>query len=270
MYGMGLLCRGRAGVAGLVLVAGCSLFPTSAPMAGVANGDASAGGGSGGRRIVEAALESGGMGGQTMGGAGAGGGASGSGPRSDAMIGLRDAARDAPSDALSQVADASTERAYGAAITDCIDPAKPNPDTCRSMSSRADGPNELRVDKRYAGYLRFDLDDAFAGSTVLSVRLELTVASYPKAPGVAPAIWEVAPFDRAALFVAAPVQVGASALSESPGAVAAGQTVIYSLPTSAVAAGSSVYLGLVLGGSDASGYWDRDGTIPPMLVVRYR
>ncbi len=81
-------------------------------------------------------------------------------------------------------------------------------------------------------------------------------------------VWQVNPFDRAALFVGDPGNAQPAAIAASLGATNVGQIVTWSLPTNIVD-GNSVYLGLRPLVSDGAHYLNLNAAVTdaPRLLV---
>jgi hypothetical protein len=182
-------------------------------------------------------------------------------------IPLPDAAIDGPPDAQASFA-------YPAAIAKCINPlaTPPSPSACAAASPA----NQLHVDgdatmHPWDAFLRFDLDDAFAGRTVTGVRLQLTASDSAAAmsdnSGV---VYKSVEFTNADLSTAEPLKAQTAALAPSQGAVAPLQTVEWPLPAALVSANGSIYLELENPSTDGVDYWDNAGATPPQLIVDVR
>jgi hypothetical protein len=180
---------------------------------------------------------------------------------------LPDAAADAPD----APPDAQTVYPYGAIIAKCINPlaTPPSPSACSSVSGAdtviVDGDDTMHP---WDTFLRFDLDTAFAGRTVVGVRLQLTATDATIAmSNNSGLVYESVPFTNTDLTVAEPAKAQAMALAPSQGAVTQLQTVEWPLPASLVTAGGSVYLELESPSTDGVDYWNRAGATPPQLFV---
>jgi hypothetical protein len=216
-------------------------------------------------------------GGTATDGAAAAGGSSGSGGRNAA--GGRDA--EAPDGGGGSDSGVQTV-SYIANIADCLEAiTQPQLGSCLSFSTLNDGPNELWVDIRrsqhraFTTYLSFRTDATLANRTIDAVELHVTVTEYRNAAGSGADVWPVVPFDAQSLYTQAPAQVGTTPYAKSPGGAAQKQTVVYSLPATAVTANKSVYLGLFAPtNGDGTGYYGINGDpavqTPPTLVVTYR
>jgi hypothetical protein len=180
------------------------------------------------------------------------------GPRHDARV---DAA---PPDAMHSFA-------YVATVAACIERLFPSPMLCITEN----GASQLVVDAQdsttgqpWDAFVRFDLDGAIAGHTVVAVKLELTATDSARAPsdnsGV---VWKSSPFTAMDLSMAEPAKVGAAAIAPSQGAVIKLQVVRWPLPTSVVAANAAVYLELESPSVDGVNYWDLTGANPPRLLI---
>lgn len=155
-------------------------------------------------------------------------------------------------------------------VADCVDPSLPDPDACASDqplgTMGVDSDVGMLVTRH--SYLRFDLDEQLAGLRVTEVLLEITVSDHDDAESSSSGeIWQVEPFTRADLFVAAPAAVGPTALVGDNGAVAQLQTVVFALPVALVMPGAPVFLGVLPLETDGIDYWNLDGATPPRLVV---
>jgi hypothetical protein len=164
---------------------------------------------------------------------------------------------------------------YGAAVADCINPGAPDPDACALEV----GQNRMTVDTAFDSvndptprhvYLRFDLDDTLAGKVVDAVNVRLHV---PNTSGSnsdnSGNMWLVAAFDRADLFVAAPITMGSMPVSPNLGTVTLDSDVLFPLPVDSVVAGGSVYLGILPINTNGVDYFNNMGSEPPALVVDY-
>jgi hypothetical protein len=164
---------------------------------------------------------------------------------------------------------------YEAAIADCINPGAPDPDACALEV----GQDRITVDTEFDEmtdptprqvYLRFEIGNELAGKTIdlagVHLRVPSTSGSDSNQTGD---MWLVAPFDRAALFVAAPATMGSRPISPDQGTVAQGELVVFPLPASAVVAGGTVYLGILPLSTNGVDYFNLAGEDPPVLVVDY-
>jgi hypothetical protein len=160
-----------------------------------------------------------------------------------------------------------------ASIADCIDPALPDPDACAASQPA----NTMGVDgdfsqgaKRHS-YLRFELAPELGAATVLEATLALTVSSFSSAQSVeSGTVWQVEPFTRDDLFIAAPALVGAAPLVGAQGAVAQNQTVPFPLPVPLVLSDGALCLGVLPQTTDGIDYWNLHGAVPPRLVLTVR
>jgi hypothetical protein len=169
---------------------------------------------------------------------------------------------------------------YVASIDDCVEAVvQPQAGACLGFSTATDGPNELWVDTRrtnhraFTTYLLFPVDGTIANHTVESVELRVTVTTHLNAPGTGADVSQVGPFTAQTLYRQTPTVLQSLALS--PGPALSGQTVIYSLPVSAVTAGDDLALALTMRtGGDGTGYWGTYGDpktqAPPTLIITYR
>jgi hypothetical protein len=163
---------------------------------------------------------------------------------------------------------------YSAEDAACIDPVLLDPDGCED----ANGEGAMNIDLNdtasahpYHAFVSFELDEAFAGRTVLQVTLRVVVASYGKSAGdQSGEIWEVEPFDELDLNDYAPAKVGTAALAQSSGPVTQGQVVEWTLPVDFVAPEKEIYLGIFPVSDDGVDYWNDDGAVPPEIVITYQ
>lgn len=167
--------------------------------------------------------------------------------------------------------DAQTVFVYTATVAECIDPTSPNPDTCRSIKGNdqltADG-SDATTTHPWDAYVRFDLDAAIAGKAIQNVHFELTVTTASLAgAGSSGDVWQVTMFDKASLYITEPTKVGTLPIAPAQANVTNLQVVSFSIPTSLVAAGGQVYLGIITTSNDGVEYWNLDGATPPRLVV---
>jgi hypothetical protein len=161
-------------------------------------------------------------------------------------------------------------------VADCVSLVTPNPDACETSS----GLGQLAVDSSNSGlpgapasaaFLSFALDGKFSGKQVLSVKLQMTVANQTNAEGdKSGEVWEVEPFTRPDLFNTVPAKVGAAALAADLGPVVPLQVVEWALPSSAVTAGQSVYLGVFPNSANGVDYYGKVSPAPPKLIVEYQ
>lgn len=168
--------------------------------------------------------------------------------------------------------DAPTLFTYTATVAECIDPTNPDPGHCRSSNGNfqlvADAHDSTTGDP-WNAYVRFDLDAGFAGQTVTTATLELTVTDASLAPsGSSGDIWQVQSFDLASLSTTVPGNVGASPIALAQANVVKLQTLSFAIPTTLIAPSGSVYLAVITTDTDGVNYWNLDGTTPPRLVVR--
>lgn len=244
---------GSAGAAGTSLGG-------SAGAAGSASGGAS--GASGG-----AAGASGGAGGNGGVGGAAGGGGSSGGGAGGATGGSAGSSVDAGPQTVT----------YAASIAECISLTTPDPDACETATGTGlmgvDGQNSALPGNPApptAAFVSFALDGAIAGKQVLSVTLEITVASTTNAhSSVSGEVWEVASFTAASLATSAPAQQGSAPIAPDQGAVTQNQVVAWTLPTGVVSANQTVYLGVYSSASDGIDYV-ATGTDGPVLTVQYQ
>lgn len=160
---------------------------------------------------------------------------------------------------------------YGAVVAPYVAPTNPDPDACAAENEGTRISVDLEVDLATGArhsFVRFDLDDALSGHVVTAVVLRLTVPIVMGAESNQTGqVWEVAPFTRADLFNGVPAQVGGAPLAGDMGAVVQGQVVDFSLPTTAVASGASVFLGLIPVSTNGVDYFNLAGTSPPELRI---
>lgn len=264
---------------------GCSLFPDVAPVVSSTSNAGAGGAATGGADARPGGAGSGASGAAANGGADAnatGGSSGGGGVQATGGAAVADAGDASASDAArpDSSADAAPRTVtYVATVADCLEAVtQPTPGSCLSYTASMDGPNELWVDMRRTGhrafttYLLFSVDGTIANHTVDDVELVVSVTSYTNAGGSGADVWEVVPFTAQTLYLQTPSQVGGKPLATSPGAVARGQTVTYSLPP-IVTANQSFSLGLFTPGGDGTGYWGLNGNPtsepPPVLKITY-
>ena len=186
-------------------------------------------------------------------------------PVTDAAV---DAAVDAGPDAPP---DAQTRFIYTANVAACINPMGAPPDP--AMCAVAAGPNAVRVDADDTGhpwdaFVRFKLDAAFAGRTITAVHLQMTVSTNVNSESDnSGSVYEAMPFALSDLSVAEPAKADPAALAGSQGAVALGQTVLWPLPVRFAVANASVYLELENASIDGVFYDNRNGAVPPQLII---
>lgn len=164
---------------------------------------------------------------------------------------------------------------YPAVVADCINPDLPDPDACATEVAQ----NRMTVDTEFDAvndptarnvYLRFDLDGTLAGKTIDAVNVRLHVPNTSGSDSTQSGeIWVVDPFDRQALFVGPPAQVGGSPVSPNLGAVALDSDVLFPLPNNSVTPGGNVYLGILPLSTNGVDYFNNAGAAPPALVVDY-
>jgi hypothetical protein len=166
-------------------------------------------------------------------------------------------------------------------VCDCINLSNPNPDACQTISGigvvSVDGQNngfpfpDGGTAPPSAAFMSFALDNAFAGKQVLTVTLEMTVTNGVGANSTQSGeVWKVAAFTRPDLFTTAPAKQGSAPLAASLGAVTQLQVVKWSLPTSAVQASQTLYLGVFPKNADGADYYSKVSPVPPKLVVTYQ
>lgn len=161
---------------------------------------------------------------------------------------------------------------YVAVVADCVNPAVPNPDTCKTVNGAtyiAIDANDSATDNPWIGFLRFDLDNVLAGRIVTSLRLRLVASSNSNASAPnSGRIWQVGPFARTDLFVApVPARIGATLLAGTQGSVEPLQVITWTLPVSLAVANGSVYLEIETVNSDGTTYWNLAGPNPPRLLI---
>lgn len=220
--------------------------PTSSTTTGDVGGRANEGGGGSGAEGGNGGAPS--VGGADVGGAGVGG--SGGAPTQTAV--------------------------YTATVADCIDPLAPDPDVCKAsvggfrftVDIESGGPKPPGVLSH--AYLRFDFDDAFEGAVIDSVSLELQVPNAVDAKSnQSGQLWEVVPFDREDLYVAAPAKVGTVPLQGDQGATSPGDLVHFDVPTSLVVVNGRAHFGVLPVSSDGVDYFNTAGDVPPKLRVTF-
>jgi hypothetical protein len=163
---------------------------------------------------------------------------------------------------------------YVAVVADCIDPMDPNPTECEVDT----GFGIMSIDEIVSGtgarnevYIRFNLDGALSGKSVVSVKLRLVVSNKASAGSDQTGeVWEVAPFMKTDLYLMAPSKVGVSALASDMGSVSQGEQVDWDLPITLVAPNSSVFLGVFPVSTDGVEYWNATGDVPPELIIEYQ
>ncbi len=172
-------------------------------------------------------------------------------------------------------------KAYTAAVADCVASVNPDPDACEAVGNAG---KTMSVDANNASFTQdggpliatiafvsFNLDNAFAGKTVTTVQLVLTVdTSSGSESSSSGEVWEVSSFTRPDLFNAVPSKVGGSPLAGNQGAVALGQEVKFTLPVTAAKAGQFVYFGVFPTNSNGIDYLNLKGVPPPKLEVTYQ
>ena len=179
---------------------------------------------------------------------------------------------DAAPDTPDAPPDAQTRFTYVANLAACINPmaAPPDPAACATAA----GPNAVRVDADDVGhpwdtFLRFHIDAAIAGKTVTAFQLQLTVSTNPNASSPSSgSVYQSVPFSSTDLTTAEPAKADPAALAgPQGGAVALGQTIVWPLPTQLAVAGTNVYLELETANTDAVIYDNKNGAVPPTLVI---
>ena len=186
------------------------------------------------------------------------------GPQADAAIdGAIDAMPDGPSPVMHLM--------YPATVAECIDPGVPSPSHCKTVN----GAQQLVLDIKdsatlnpWQSYVRFDLDGAIAGKTILKVGLRVVATDNGKAPGMnSGEVWNVQPFTLASLDMTTPAKIGMLPLAGSQGAVAKLQPITWPIPINVVAPNSGVFFGLITTASDGVNYWNLAGVDPPLLLI---
>ena len=164
---------------------------------------------------------------------------------------------------------------YPASVAECISPVLLDPDACEGAA----GAGHLNVDLEATdgtdtpeqSFLRFDLDDALLGKTVLSATLELVVGTALGAGSDHTGeVWEVKPFTLTDLSVASPGPVGSAPTSADLGACVSGDTVRFVIPSGLVVRGASLYFGIFPLSGNGVNYFNNAGATPPRLLVTYR
>ena len=162
-----------------------------------------------------------------------------------------------------------------AVVADCIDLTVPDPDYCETTTGlgtfQIDALLSVSNSPRHA-FLRFDLDPSLVENTLTSIVLRLVVATTTNADSDdSGEVWQVAPFARPDLFAGDVANAGTAPSANTVGAVALGQIVEWSLPTTVVD-GTSVYLALRPISSNFATYVNLHGAPAdaPRLVVTCR
>jgi hypothetical protein len=164
---------------------------------------------------------------------------------------------------------------YPADVAECVDPGAPNPTTCRSENKGSQNDLfQMVVDlddaangNPWVGYIRFVIDDAFAGQPITSVKLRVTVTDDELAPAPQTGeVFAVAPFVLADLTGTAPAKVG-NRLAASLGAVDKLDVVDFPLPVASVSAGAPAHFGIFATTTSGVNYWNKSGPNPPVLVI---
>jgi hypothetical protein len=182
---------------------------------------------------------------------------------------------DAPLGADAPVDGAGTERfEYVATIAECLNPAIPDPAECKARNGAAELVIDLRdstTNEPWQAYVRFDLDNAFAGKTITNVTLRLVATDANNAPGPESGeVWEVTPFTADSLDILVPLQLADAPLAGSQGAVVNLQPIEWPIPARLVAPGGSVFLGLASLDENGVNYSNLAGPAPPRLLVDTR
>lgn len=170
-----------------------------------------------------------------------------------------------------------TQVSYVANVADCIDVTNPDPDACElatvggmSVDSANSGlPSDAAGGPPTAAFLRFNLNNAFAGKTVTAVALEVTVMSDVDSASVSSGeVWSVSTFTRPTLFNSVPSK--GVKLAGNIGPLAVNTTYQWSLPTSSVAPGAAACFGIFPISTDGVDYQNTKGAKPPRLIVTYQ
>lgn len=175
-----------------------------------------------------------------------------------------DAGPDAPPDA-------QTRFLYVANLASCINPMATPPDP--AACATAAGPNAVRVDADDVGhpwdtFLRFHIDAAIAGRTVTAVHLQMTASTNANSNSPSSgSVYESVAFSSTDLTMAEPAKADPAAIAGPQGAVALGQTVVWPLPTQLGVESTNVYLELETADTDAVIYDNKNGAVPPTLIV---
>lgn len=162
---------------------------------------------------------------------------------------------------------------YPASIAECISPVLLDPDACEAAAGLGFLNVDLEVvngsDTPEHAFLRFDLDDALMGKTVLSATVELVVGpTFGAGSDHTGELWDVKPFTLPDLSLGSPE--GVNLVSADLGACGRGDTVAFVLPTSMVTSGVSLYFGLFPLSGDGVNYYNNAGLTPPRLLITYR
>jgi len=187
-----------------------------------------------------------------------------SGPDAPATDAQLDAAPDAPPDA-------QTRFIYAANLAACINPVATPPDPAACATSS--GPDAVRVDGDDGGhpwdaFVRFHIDAAIAGRTVIAVHLQMTASNNTNSDSPSSgSVYEATAFSSTDLSTAEPAKASTTALAGTQGAVALGQTITWPLPTGLAVENTNVYLELETTNTDAVIYDNRTGAVPPELII---
>lgn len=163
---------------------------------------------------------------------------------------------------------------YPATVAECLDPMAPNPLVCRAIN----GQQQMVIDMKdsatlnpWQGYVRFDLDTAIAGKTIVKVQLRVVATNDAKAPGGNTGeVWKVQSFTLQSLTGTTPAKIGASPLAGTQGAVIKLGPIAWPLPLDTVASGGAVFLAVITTASDGVNYWNIDGANPPRLAIDFQ
>ena len=161
---------------------------------------------------------------------------------------------------------------YPATVAACTEPLGLDPSYCAMVASPLPGAITIDQDDLmlgpFNGYLRFDLDGAVDPGAVLSVTLRMTTTGEMDADSTSSGeVWEVEPFELAALFVLQPATVG-PLLAPTQGMVESVDVIEWPLPPEVLTGGpSSVYFGVFPTVTNGVDYWGVGGMEPPVLIV---
>ncbi len=166
---------------------------------------------------------------------------------------------------------------YLAKVADCVDTTDPNPDVCEApnpglwtvdLVNDELASSDAALGPPTAGFLRFDLDNAFAGKTVTKIELVVRVGASPASSDHSGEVWTVSTFTRPDLFKAVPAKV--AKVATDLGAVAANATVKWTLPNNTVSANTAACFGVFTSSTNGADYQNTKGSIPPRLLVTYQ
>ena len=166
---------------------------------------------------------------------------------------------------------------YLAKVADCVDTTDPNPDVCEApnpglwtvdlLNDELASP-DAALGPPTAGFLRFDLDNAFAGKTVTKIELVVRVGASPSSSDHSGEVWTVSTFTRPDLFKAVPAKL--AKVANDLGAVAANATVKWTLPNNTLSANSAACFGVFTSSTNGADYQNTTGSNPPRLLVTYQ